>query len=238
MPAIEVSANREICCQYTEIMHSFRVVLSQSDHPSGANEAPGTGQNMACHISIDDYPLSPSKTVKYLGVTLSSNLSLSEHINSVCKTAKYHLGLVNQKLHQASPQVCHAIYPSTILSKLDYCCVVWDPHYSTDKTALNRVQLFASKVITHKWHANHSTMLNSLNWLPLEIRKRLIKIKVCYNIPNNYSCIPSSVFNPHPYSGLRHFHDRMLLRLNAKTYSHRYSFLLILYPFGILYLLR
>ena len=137
LSTIKVSANREICCQYTEIMHSFRVVLSQSDHPSGANEAPGTGQNMACHISIDDYPLSPSKTVKYLGVTLSSNLSLSEHINSVCKTAKYHLGLVNQKLHQASPQVCHAIYPSTILSKLDYCCAVWDPHYSTDKTALN-----------------------------------------------------------------------------------------------------
>ena len=50
MSAIEVSVNREICCQYTEIMHSFRVVLSQSDHPSGANEAPGTGQNMACAV--------------------------------------------------------------------------------------------------------------------------------------------------------------------------------------------
>ena len=151
----------------------------------------------AVYISIDDYPLSPSKTVKYLGVTLSSNLSLLEHINSVCKTAKCHLDLVNQKLRQASPQVCHAIYPSTILSKLDYCCAVWDPHYSTDKTALNRVQLFASKVITHKWHANHSTMLNSLNWQPLEIRKRLIKIKVCYNIPNNYSCIYPLLFLTH-----------------------------------------
>ena len=184
-------------------------------------------------ISIDDYPLSPSNTVKYLGVTLSSNLSWSDHINSVCKTAKRHLGLVHRKLHQASPRVRHAIYCSTILPKLDYCCAVWDPHYSTDKTALNRVQRFASRVITHKWHANHSTLLNSLNWQPLEIRRRLIKLKVCYNV---YSCIPSSVFTPHPYSGLHHFHDRMLLRPNAKTYSHRLSFLLILilYPFGIL----
>ena len=31
-------------------MHSFRVVLSQSDHPSGANEAPGTGRNMVCAV--------------------------------------------------------------------------------------------------------------------------------------------------------------------------------------------
>ena len=153
-------------------------------------------------------------------MTLSSNISWSEYINLLCKTAKR---LVHRKLHHASPQVVHAIYRSTILPKLDYCCAVWDPHYSTDKTALNRVQLFASKVITHKWHANHSTMLRSLNWQPLEIRKRLIKIKVCYNIHNNYSCIPSSVFNLHPSSGLRHFHDRMLLRPNAKTYSHRYS---------------
>ena len=41
----------------------------------------------AVHISIDDYPLSPSKTVRYLGATLSSDLSWSEHIHSVCKTA-------------------------------------------------------------------------------------------------------------------------------------------------------
>ena len=83
----------------------------------------------------------------------------------------------------------------------------------------------------------HDDTLNSLNRHPREIRRRLIK--VCYNILNNYSCIPSSVFTPHLYSGLCHFHNRMLLRPNAKTYSHRYIlfFLLILYPFGILYLL-
>ena len=95
---------------------------------------------------------------------------------------KRHLGLVHWKLHQASPQVRHAIYRSTILPKVDYCCAVWDPHYSADKTALNRVQRFASRVITHKWHANHSTLLNSLNWKPLEVHRRLIKPKVCYDI--------------------------------------------------------
>ena len=140
------------------------------------------------------------------------------------------------RLHQASPQARHAIYRSTILPKLDYCCAVWDPHYSTDKTALNRVQRFASRVITHKWHANHSSLLNSLNWQPLEIRSRLIKLKVCYNILNNYSCIPSSVFTPHPYSGLRHFHDRMLLR---PKYQDLLTQILFFYwyctYFGILY---
>ena len=103
--------------------------------------------------------------------------------------------------------------------------------YSIDKTALDQVQWFASRVITHKCHANHSTLLNSLNWQPLEIHRRLIKLKVCYNnILNNYYCIPSSVFTPHPYSGLHHFHNRMLLRPNAKTYSHIYSFIIDIVP--------
>ena len=104
---------------------------------------------------------------------------------------------------------------------------MWDP---PDKTALNRVQQFASRVTTQKCHAKHSTLLNSLNWQPLEISRRVIKLKVCYNILNNYSCIPSSVFTPHPYSGLHHFHDRMLLRPNAKTYSHGYSFFIDIVP--------
>jgi len=95
------------------------------------------------NISIDGHPLSCSESVKYLGVTLSSNLTLSEHINIICKTAKCHLGLIHCKLHQASPQAHHSIYCTTILPKLD-------PHHSNDITALDRVQLFAGRVITHQ----------------------------------------------------------------------------------------
>ena len=76
----------------------------------------------------------------------------------------------------------------------------------------------------------HDDTLNSLNWQPHEIRRRLIKLKLCYNILNNYSCIPSSVFTRHLYSGLRNFHNRMLLRPNAKTYLHRYSFFIDIVP--------
>jgi len=170
------------------------------------------------------------KLEKYLGVTLSSKLTWSKHINTICKTAKCHLGLIHRKLRQASPQARHTIYRSTILPKLDYCCAVWDPHHSNDITALDRVQWFAGRVITHQWQSDHSTLLNSLNWQPLQTRRRLIKLKVCYNILNNYSCIPPSVFTPHLYPHLRHSHSKMVLRPNAKTNSHRYSFFIDVMP--------
>ena len=115
------------------------------------------------NISIDSHPHSRSESVKYLGVILSSNLTWSKHINTICKTAKCHLGLIHRKLHQASPQARHTIYRSTILPKLDYCCSVWDPHHSNDIAALDRVQRFAGRVITHQCQSDNSTLLNSLN---------------------------------------------------------------------------
>ena len=136
-----------------------------------------------------------------------------------------------------SPQTASSFFTSsshdnrsTILPKLDYCCAVWDPHHSNETTALDRVQRFAGRVITHQWQSDHSTLLNSLNWQPLQTRRRLIKLKVCYNILNNYSCIPPSVFTPHPYPHLRHSHSKMVLRPNAKTNSHKYSFFIDVIP--------
>ena len=57
-------------------------------------------------------------------------------------------------------------------------------------------------------------------------------LKVCYNILNNYSCncIPPSVFTPHLYPHLRHSHSKMVLRPNAKTNSHKYSFFIDVIP--------
>ena len=50
-------------------------------------------------------------------------------------------------------------------------------------------------VIKHQWHSDHSTLLNSLNWQPLQTCRRLIKLNICYNILNIYSCIPHQ-FSP------------------------------------------
>jgi len=42
-----------------------------------------------------------------------------------------------------------SIYHSMILPKLDYCSAIWDLHHPNDITALDRVQRFAGRVITH-----------------------------------------------------------------------------------------
>ena len=71
-------------------------------------------------------------------------------------------------------------------------------YFATDKSSLENVQNFARKTITNQWNSSYSDIRTALNWQTLETRRKITKLKVCYNILNHYSCILSSSFTPHP----------------------------------------
>ena len=151
-----------------------------------------TKRPLSINIFMGSHPIPPCKSVKYLGVAISSNLTWSEHIKSTCKKAKQWLGFIHRHLSQSPPNVRDRIYCAIVLPKLEYCCAVWDPHYVSDIDALESVQKFAGRVITRQWHSDYHTLCSTLNWQPLSVRRKLQKLKVCYNIVNNRSIIPSS----------------------------------------------
>ena len=139
-----------------------------------------TKRPLSINIYMGSHPIPPCKSVKYLGVTISSNLTWSEHIKSTCKKAKQRLGFIHYHLSQSPPNVCHWIYRATVLPKLEYCCAVWDPHYVLDIDALESVQKFAGRVITRQWHSDYHTLCSTLNWQPLSVRRKLQKLSVLY----------------------------------------------------------
>ena len=73
------------------------------------------------------------------------------------------------------------------------------PVNSTDKSSLESVQTFAGRVISGKWKDDYPTLLRSLNWKTLAASRTIQKLKVCFNIINSLSCIPSHLFIPHPH---------------------------------------
>ena len=140
-----------------------------------------------------------------------------EHNLQVIKEAD--IGLIHRQLHQAPPEVRRRIVNSTIQPKPEYCFAVWDPHLKQDIANLDNVQKFAGRVVTHNWSSDITELQQSLNWQPLITRRRNIKLKVEYNIVNNLSRIPRSVFTNHPHPSP--------VTLTTKLYSNR-SFVLIL----------
>ena len=181
-------------------------------------------------ITINGHPIAPSSSVKYLGVTISSNLSWSEHIASTCKKAKRQLGFIHRRFCQSPPQVRGKLYRATVLPKLEYCSAVWDPHKLTDIAKLEDVQKFAARITTRMWKADYDSLTSTLSWQHLSVRRKLQKLKVCYNILNNLSIIPADTFTPHPYPLPRHPHSRILFRPFARTAAHQSSFFINVIP--------
>ena len=174
-------------------------------------------------INLNHHPIAQCNSVKYLGVTISSDLSWKEHVTMTCKKAKQQLGLIHRSLHQSPASVKHQIYKAAILPKLEYCSSVWDTHHSSLVLALENVQKFAGRIITQHWKADYSTLCSTLNWKTLATRRKTQKLKICYNILNNYSITPVSL-HPHPHPSPRHPHSRIIFTPYIKSTTHKSSF--------------
>ena len=181
-------------------------------------------------LSISNQQIPIVECFKYLGVTISKNLSWSQHITNTVRTSKQQLGLLHRKLKDASQQSKHTIYRSTVLPKLEYCAAVWDPHQSTLTKKLENTQSFACKIITKEWKSDYTSLLNKLQLKSLKDRRNIQKLKVCFKIINNKSCIPPSVFSPHPSPSPRHPHSQILFIPHVGTSSHKHSFFLDVIP--------
>jgi len=143
-------------------------------------------QQSPLSISINGHTISPCQSVKYLGVTLTQNLTWSQHIGNICKSSKKQLGLIHRQLRHAPSKLRHQIYRTTTLPRLEYCCAVWDPHHQVHKRSLESVQKFAARIITTDWKADYPSLCAKLNMKTLATCRRIQKLKVCYSIINNF----------------------------------------------------
>jgi hypothetical protein len=80
------------------------------------------------------------ESIKDSGVLFDKKITFTPHIIVTGKTAKT-LGFVirNTKEFKCVGTI-FLIYNNLIRSILEYCCVVWRPHYATHRLLLERVQ--------------------------------------------------------------------------------------------------
>ena len=92
---------------------------------------------------------------KYLGVVISSNLSWSPHIPSVCSKSRKILGYIFCNLYRfSSPSSLFTLYSSLVLPHLSYYLSLWDPHTKSDIKGFESVQKFALRICSKQWHSN------------------------------------------------------------------------------------
>ena len=94
-------------------------------------------------------------SVKNHGVTLDSNLSMSQHINNTCKAAYIQIRHISSIRHLLTTEATQTFVCSLVLSRLDYCnsLLLGCPQYLLDK--LHQVQNAAARFVCKAKKSDH-----------------------------------------------------------------------------------
>ena len=100
---------------------------------------------------------------KYLGVTISDDLSWGTHIDNITKKANQNLGFLklNVKVHNQSLK--STAYKTLLRPQLEYAFTIWSPHTATDIYKIESVQRRAARwaIRDYRYTSSVSSMLNN-----------------------------------------------------------------------------
>ena len=120
---------------------------------------------------------------KYLGLLISSDLSWSHHIDSICSKAWKILGLLYWRFsHDTEPYALLQLYLSLVRPHLKYGSQVWDPHLRKDINQLEGVQKFGLRICTKQWDLSYDELLSNFGVPTLNDRRLYLKLATMYKI--------------------------------------------------------
>ena len=124
-----------------------------------------------------------------MGVTISDNLTWSNHIKNITTKGNRTVGFLWRNFRECSSKVKSATYTTMVRPVLEYASSVWDPHEEQDKHRLEMVQRRAARFVFNNYFETTpgvvTNMLTSLGWPTLEERRKNNRLIMLYKIKHN-----------------------------------------------------
>ena len=123
--------------------------------------------------SLNSQILTEVDQTKYLGVTLSSELSWSPHISNTVSKAHSSLGFLRRNLRGCPEKLKETTYISLVRSVLEYAATIWDPRLSKHTNALQGVKKKAARFVKNDYgrFSIVTSMLHAISWKDLKSKK-------------------------------------------------------------------
>ena len=135
---------------------------------------------------IHGHTLEVVDSSKYLGVTISEDLTWRKHIDDTVNKANKTLGFVRRNLSDCSAPVKSAAYTTMVRPRLEYSSTVWDPHHNRDIHNLEQVQRraarFVSRNYTERTPGCVTNMVQNLGWESLQHRRYINRLSMLFRI--------------------------------------------------------
>ena len=115
--------------------------------------------------SLEGTNLENVESIKYLGVTITSDLRWNTHVSNVCTKANRTLGFLRRNLYSCPQEVKEAAYKGLVRPVLDYGSSVWDPPGVVLQEELESVQKRAARFVTGNYNYETGSMTGILGQL-------------------------------------------------------------------------
>jgi len=171
--------------------------------------------------------LSSTDHVKYLGVTLSHDMSWNRHVSDVCCRANRALGFVRRNVKLRSPQIKEQIYKALVRPHTEYASTVWSPHENKLTRQLETVQRRAARWTLNRHHNTSSVdgMLADLGWRSLAARRMDSRLLMMYKITHGFVQVPHTQYmQPPPHTAVRRNQEYTYSQIPARTNYLKYSY--------------
>ena len=177
-------------------------------------------------LRLDGTILAQVSSYKYLGITITSDLSWSPHIHHISNKARRLVGLLYRHFYKHSnSHTLLKLYLSYVRPHLEYCSHVWSPSLKGDIDIVEAVKKYALRVCMKSWELNYDDLLNTTSISPLHKRRKIACLCHLYEIFNGLIEFPDAPVHPKNFS----YHSRSanssyLCAPKCRTSSHQHSF--------------
>ena len=129
-------------------------------------------------ILFDNTILEETKSHKHLGLTLTSNLSWTTHLDNILKSVTQITDVIRSLKYILDKTTLEKIYFSFIRPKLEYGNYIWDNCSGTDSGRLEEAQLEIARIVTGaRRGTSHELIMRELGWPTLAERRKGNKLK-------------------------------------------------------------
>ena len=173
---------------------------------------------------LHDTMLDSVSSAKYLGVTISDDLSWGTHIDNITKSANQTLGFLKRNIRIHNKDLKSEAYKTLVRPQLEYASTVWSPHTASDIQKVVAVKRRAARWVyrDYSYTSSVTAMMKDLNWLPLDRRHIDSRLIMLYKVTYDLVAIPASQYLTRNTRPSRHIHP--LSYRQIPTLNEYYSF--------------
>ncbi|XDV51162.1 hypothetical protein PO909_020089, partial [Leuciscus waleckii] len=137
-------------------------------------------------LLIDGHNVTPSLSVRNLGIIMDSTLSYRTHINHITKLFFFHLRNISRFGPSLTLSTAEILIHAFITSRLDYCNSLLYGLPTNQLQKLQYIQNSAARLLTHTRSREHITpVLQQLHWLPVHYRIQYKLLLLTYKSLHN-----------------------------------------------------